>query len=331
MRRVVWPLLIGLGVFFIVMAVMLRFYMPGQVIKAPLNEYIKNTLQGTDVTYFSAAQLEELTGVTMRATDTVEGDVAAAKAAGASHIAVWRRFTAIEDMTNRQPFSYHSQMLAFDRRTGQLINCCGNFIGSNHNLHVTGQGYLWPIGAGKHNYQIFETTLMKPVTARFVGTADTNGTATYRYAVHVPPTQIGTQTLPAALLGLPGTEVTLAEFYTVDKTYWVDPVTGAPVRLSETEQLTLRDSSGATQLVLFDGTLSSTPASVQASVAHDGSYLLKANLIAIILPLIGLVVGIILIVVGLVLSRTRPDDESGESEQSGAPVHVGTEAADLRE
>jgi Porin PorA len=324
MRRVVWSLLIGLGVFFIVLAVMLRFYLPGVAVKAPLNEYTKSTLQGTDVSYFSAAQLEELTGVTMRATNTVEGDVAAAKAAGASHVAVWRSFTAVEDVTNRQPFSYDSQMLAFDRSNGLLLNCCGNFIGSDHNLHLSGQGYLWPFSAGQHSYQVYETTLKKPVVARFVGTGDTDGTSTYRYAIHVPPTQIGTQTLPAALLGLPGTEVTLAEFYAVDKTYWVDPVTGAPLQVTETERLTLRDSSGATQLVLFDGTLSSTPASVRDAVGLDGSYLLKIHLLEIILPIIGLVAGIILIVVGLVLSRTRPDDESGDFEQAGAPVHEGT-------
>lgn len=331
MRRVVWSLLIGLGIFFIVLAVMLRFYIPGQAVKAPLNEYTKGTLVGTGISYFSASKLTELTGVTMQATNTVEGDVAAAKAAGASRVAVWRSFTAVEDITNHEPFSYSSQRLAFDRRTGQLINCCGDFIDNNRHPHLSGQGYLWPFSSGKQSYQVFDTTLLRPVTFRFVGTDNTGGTDTYRYVSHVPATQIGTQTLPAALLGMTGTEVTLPEFFAVDKTYWVDPVTGAPLKVTETERLTLADSSGATKLVLFDGTLTSTPASVSDSVATDRGYLNKIHLLEIILPIVCLALGIILVVVGLVLSRPRPEDETGDGEQERAQEHAGAEAADLPE
>jgi hypothetical protein len=309
MRRVVWSVLTGLGVFFIVLALMLKFFVPGQAVKAPLNEYSRSTLQGTNVTYFSPAQVQELTGVTMRASRTVEGDVAAAKAAGASHIAVWRSFTATEDITNHQPFQYSSEVLAFDRSNGQLVNCCGEFIDSNHHLHLSGQGYLWPFNAQKQTYQVFDTTLLKPVQFRYAGTGDTNGVSTYRYVVHIPSQQIGTQSVPAALLGLSGTEVVLPEFYSASKTVWVDPVTGTPLQADETQRLTLQDNTGATVLVLFDGHLASTPASVASSVAADNSKLLKIHLIEIILPIAGVLLGIILLVAGLVLSRSRTDDE----------------------
>jgi Porin PorA len=315
MRRVVWPVLTGLGVFLIVLALMLKFYVPGQAVKAPLNEHSIGTLQGTGLSYFSAAQLQELTGVTMRATSTVEGDVVAAKAAGSSHIAVWKSFTAVEDLTNHQPFSYSSQTLAFDRKDGQLVNCCGEFIDSNHHLNVSAQGYLWPFKAQKKSYQVFDTTLLKPVTFNFAGTATTDGLATYRYVVHTPNQQIGTQTLPASLLGLPGAEVTLPEFYTASKTYWVDPVTGAPLQVTETQRITLQDSSGVTRLVLFAGTLASTAASVQSAVAIDKPYNNEINLVEGLLPIFGIVLGLVLLVVGLVLSRSRTDDEAAGHEE----------------
>jgi hypothetical protein len=330
MRRVVWSVLTGLGVFFIVLAAMLRFFVPGQAVKAPLNEYTKGTLQGTNVTYFSAAQVQELTGVTMRATTTVEGDVAAAKAAGASKIAVWRSFTAVEDITNNQPFQYSSSVLAFDRTNGQLVNCCGEFVDSNHHPHLTGQGFLWPFNAGKHGYQVFDTTLLKPVTFNFAGTATTDGIATYRYVVHIPSQQIGTQTLPGSLLGLSATEVTLPEFYSADKTYWVDPVTGAPLAVTQTQRFTLQDNTGATQLVLFDGTLASTPASIASSVATDKSDDTKIALVEVILPIVGLLVGIILLVVGLVLSRSRAEDEAAGHEEA-VSYESEEEAAELPE
>jgi Porin PorA len=329
MRRVVWSVLTGLGVFFIVLAAMLRFFVPGQAVKAPLNDYTKSTLQGTNITYFSAAKIQELTGVTMRATTTIEGDVAAAKAAGESKIAVWKAFTAAEDITNHEPYQYSSSVLAFDRSNGQLVNCCGEFIDANHNLHLSGQGYLLPFNTGKHSYQVFDTTLLKPVTFNFAGTATTDGVATYRYVVHIPFQQIGTQTLPGALLGLSATEVTLPEFYTASKIYWVDPVTGAPLAVSETQRVTLQDNTGATQLVIFDGTLASTPASIASGVATDKSDDTKIALVEVILPILGLLVGIILLVVGLVLSRSRA--EYGAAGHEEAVDYESEEAAGLPE
>ena len=309
MRRVLWPVLTGLGVFFIVIALMFWFVVPGQVVKAPLNEYTVSTVQGTGLSYFSAAQLQELSGVTMRGTETVEGDVAAAKASG-SDVAVWKAFTALEDVTNHQPFQYSSQSLAFDRKTGVLVNCCGEFIDSNHHPHVSAQGYLWPFNAQKQNYQVFSTTLLKPVTFRYVGTATTDGVPTYRFSSQVSNQQIGTQTLPASLLGMSGGEVTLPEFFTGTTTYWVDPVTGAPLQALESQRITLQDSTGATRLVLLDGTLASTAASVRNGIATDKSYRTKIQLVKVILPIVAVIIGVIALAAGLVLSRSRTEDET---------------------
>ena len=44
MRRVLGLTLTGLGAFFLALALLLRFYLPGQVIKFPLNEYVVSTL-----------------------------------------------------------------------------------------------------------------------------------------------------------------------------------------------------------------------------------------------------------------------------------------------
>ncbi len=66
---------------------------------------------------------------------------------------------------------------------------------------VSGQGYVWPLGAKKQSYQVFDTTLQKPVTFKFAGTATTSGIPTYKYVAVVPPTQTGTEVLPGALVG----------------------------------------------------------------------------------------------------------------------------------
>src|SRR5258706_15887952 len=103
MRRVLGASLAGLGAFFLVLALLLRFVLPGQVIKFPLNEYVVTKLTGHDVSYFSQKQGKVMNGVTAQATSTVEGDVAA----GTSSTAVWNDFTAGGAATHKQP--HHEQ------------------------------------------------------------------------------------------------------------------------------------------------------------------------------------------------------------------------------
>ena len=53
MRRTVGLIFAGLGAFLLVGAVLVRTYLPGQVVKYPLNEYLTTQLVGHDVSYCS--------------------------------------------------------------------------------------------------------------------------------------------------------------------------------------------------------------------------------------------------------------------------------------
>ena len=77
MRRVLGVVFTGLGAFLLVLALLFRFYLPGQVIKFPLNEYSVSSLTGTDASYFSSQTATEVTGAKVRAVSTTQGDVAA--------------------------------------------------------------------------------------------------------------------------------------------------------------------------------------------------------------------------------------------------------------
>lgn len=309
MRRVMWSVLTGLGAFFIVLALLFAFLLPGQVVKYPLNEYSKSTLTGTGLSYFSAPVLKVLHGVQVRVTDTAEGDVAAADAAGSSRIAVYHDFEAVRDVTNNVPISYTYESLAFDRRTGQLVRCCHNVIGTARNPSVSGQGFYFPINTQPHSYQVFDTTLLKPVTFRYAGTASTDGVSTYKFVEDEKNQQVGNLTLPGSLVGMSALSVTLPEFYTIRTTEWVDPVTGAALQYNEFERQTLQDSSGAVALVLYSGDVKSTPQSVSSTVSADKSMASKIGLVEVIVPIAAGVLGVILVVVGLLLSRRRPQQE----------------------
>ena len=306
MRRAVGLIAAGLGAFLLVSGIALRYYVAGQVVKFPLNEYQVTTMSGTNVTYFSPALLKDVTGVKMRVTRTIEGDVAA----GTSSRAVWTLFSSTYDATNGVAYKTLTQRSAFDRRSGALADCCGAAVGS-YTGRQSGLSLTWPIGTKQQSYQIFDTTLLKPMPAQFAGQADIDGLRAYRFVEQVPAQKFSEQKLPGSLVGLHGRPtVTLDEYYQATNTYWVDPVTGTVLNINENQKLTLRDSSGVQRLVLFKGDLAMTPRSVLSSVRSQHDRRAGIEAITMTVPLgLGLA-GVLFLAVGcwLVLWRRAADD-----------------------
>jgi Porin PorA len=318
MRRVVGVSLTGLGAFFLGVALMFRLVVPGQVVKFPLNENSVTRLAGTNLSYFNVSSLAEQTGVSVEAISTTVGDVAA----GSSTTAVWNGFTAVEDETHRQAISYSSDRFAFNRRTGQLVNCCGAAVGSDTNVHFSGLGDVWPIGVQKRTYELFNTTLNKAVPATYDGTAMVDGENTYRFVQSVSNQQFATEAVPGSLVGLPSQpSLTLPEVVTSKNTYYVDPKTGAPVDLVETQSLTLQ-YNGVPKLVLFQGTLTETPVSVASAVTTAEGYDTELTAVQDVVPIVALLFGLVLIVLGILLVGRRDEEEEAYEDEDSIPSGV---------
>jgi Porin PorA len=317
MRRVAGLLATGLGAFLLAFGLLLRFYVPGQVITFPLNEYSVTTMTGTHFTYFSPTSLKEFANVRVTAIRTLEGDVKS----GSSSTAVWGSFTALNDNTNHVVISDTTQRSAFNRRSGLLVNCCAATIGAK-TVHQAGQGFTLPFGTAHRTYQIFDVTLLQPVPLTFAGTATIDGMAVDRFVEHVANQKFGQQTLAGPIVGQKQPTVTLPEYLTATNTYWVDPVTGRIVDQTLDQRIALETASGTTALVLLGGSLAQTPASVQAAVTSAAHQHAKIEWIQDKGPLIGLVAGLVLLILGswLVWRAARPavdiyDDEDADRER----------------
>jgi hypothetical protein len=236
-------------------------------------------------------------------------------------VAVWQSYAATWDLTNHTPVDIPAQgnTLAFDRKTGALVPWSGNTVAGSH-VDVTGneQGSLFPLGTKKQDYQVFDTTLKKPVTFHYKGITATDGVATYVFVASIPSVQIGTESLPGSLVGLPASEVTLPEFYSAQETYFVDPVTGVPLSVQQNVHEVLQDNTGTTRLVLLNADFQTSPASVTANVSTDNGGATKISLAEVTVPIVGLLLGVMLLIAGLVLSRREPEDE--EYEDDDQPV-----------
>jgi DUF3068 family protein len=304
--------LAGLGTCLIVFALLQAFWVTGQVIKFPLNQYASVTLTDPNASYFSAAKLTEMSGVNLEATYTIKGNAAA----GSSSTAVWNQFIYVYDQTNKLPVQSITRTFAFDRRSAQLVNCCGANVNGDSSIQQHGYvGYVLPIGTKKQTYDVFDTNLNKPVPFKYTGIGEAGGTQAYKFSVDVAPTQNGTQTVPGSLVNSSAASVTLPQYYEVHSTYWIDPVTGALLNVTQNEKLTLRNTDGSTALSLLNANLAATQASIDGLVAIDNDQLSKASLVGTLLPLMAGIIGLLLLIVGIVLYR-KPEDVA-----KAAPSH----------
>ncbi|MBV9449896.1 MAG: DUF3068 domain-containing protein [Streptosporangiaceae bacterium] len=299
MRRDIGMILAGLGMFLIVIAVVLPTYIAGQVIKFPLNYYYKAILNSPNTTYFSATKVKEVTGAPVQAIYTLKGD----PSKGNSSTAVWNLFTYIYDTSiapgPAQEIQIQNRTFAFDRKTGELQNCCGHMLDNKVYNESGVVGYVFPMGTKQQTYQVYDTTLLRPVPFTYAGTDTVDGVLTYKFNENVAPTKIGFSPLSA----------TEPEFYAINLTYWVDPDTGALLKVDEHQQQFLENAiTSQRTTTLFDGTFTPTAASVAAIVAIDNSGRLKITLLETIIPIVAGVLGAVLLVWGVLLARKRRRD-----------------------
>ena len=309
MRRDIGMVLAGLGAFLIVLAIALPTYIAGHVIKFPLNYFYKATLVGTNATYFSASEVKEVTGANINAIYTIKG----LGNQGNSSTAAWQLFTYLYDTglpRAQQAIQIQNQTVAFDRKNAELRNCCGaNFMGKK--INWTGiVGYVFPMNTQKTTYNVYNTTLMKTVPFTYAGTDNVDGVTAYRFVSNENPVKIGFTPLSPDD----------PEYYGVDQTYYVDPETGALLKVSESQDAYLINPiTGARTSTLLHVTLTPTAASVQDIVNIDNSGRLKILLFETIIPIVLGVLGAILLVCGVLLARRRPDltESSGLGEPAG--------------
>ncbi|MET7329373.1 DUF3068 domain-containing protein [Nonomuraea sp. NPDC005650] len=303
MGRISTLVLIGFGAFFIALAPLLKFWAAGQVISAPANQFGITRLEAKSAQYFSLQDLKVLTG-DLQIFVTTRGDVKEAN----SQRVVWDEATVVNDVTNSRPqIDLSERRSAFDRRTGVGLNCCGSNI-DKAPVTLEGQIYKFPFDVEKKTYKVFNGTVGKAFDAKFVREDNVNGLPVYVFEQDVPPTKTETRSAPANVLGVTGTtgDVQVDRWYDGKTTYWVEPVTGSPVKQEVQRHEVLKTQDGIERKAAFVGTAKMTQQTVDDLVKNAQSGKSQINLLRNIIPLVLLIVGAALVVTGVVLGRRRP-------------------------
>jgi hypothetical protein len=307
MRRFLGPVLLGLGVFLLVLAGMLRFYVADRVVITPIDQYAQTVAPGPG-TYLDPAVLQERSG-DLNATRTLKADVAASS----KDVAVWD-VSVVLSTGDRTFVRATVDRVATDRRTGEAVNCCGEAIDGAPIRH-SGVSYKFPFDTQKKDYAWWDPNSKQAPPAKFVSEEKVQGLTTYKFLQVIEPTQIQTQPGVGPLVG-ESASFAAPVYYSTTRTVWVEPKTGVIVKGNEQNKTTLRNAAGQDRatVIQYDLTFDEATQKNQAKLAKDN--ITKINAVSLWLPLLGLVLGLILIAAGLIImratDRTRPAEPREE-------------------
>lgn len=318
MRRLIGPVLVGLGVFLIVAAGLVRFYAYPALAKVPTGYNSTTHLEATGAQIFNSdpAVLATETHDLVITSETRE-DVGADAPDG---VRVWVNATTTDKATGGN-FQLSTERVAFDEVGGDGVDCeeCDTWIAESDGETVEevpttfeGQIYKFPFNTQREDYDMWDGPTGEAVPATYEGEESIQGTRVYKFVQVVEPTVIDTREVPGSVFGVE--DAVQAEMrYAMTRTFYVEPVTGSPVhRVEERDQTLVYDGQS---VAAFVGTVHYTDAQVDKNIDDVST---KATLLGgtrLLFPVIFVVLAGLLLGLGLVLNRrlsTEVDDHTHE-------------------
>jgi hypothetical protein len=311
--------LVGLGAFLIVLAPLLRFYAYDRLAVVPLDQETTSVSEGPGATIFDIAQQQEIT-VDLVSTRNVVGDVEAAEAGSEEldqDIAVWETLVYTDEPgaqidQENPPRSATHDRVAFDRNTGEAVDCCDQYTSStadadsgdevrDYDTPITGQYYKLPFGAEQTTYQFWDGSLKDSTDLVFQDEDEIDGLTVYRYEQVIEPTDVGDIEAPASFFGIDEEgEVTLDRIYSNTRTLWVEPETGVIIRGQE-DQLVVAEYQGEQVATLTDVVIGYNDETIQDNVDTYSSLATALKAVRVWVPIAGLVLGLLLLLGGFAL------------------------------
>ncbi|MBU6311702.1 MAG: DUF3068 domain-containing protein [Actinomycetales bacterium] len=318
MKRGIGLVLVGLGLFLVVLGVLTRFTVVHAIAKAPLSPGqadggVTQTDQvGVAAKLFDPATLTTRTDVPLTVTRYTRGDVPASQTqeALAGDLAIYDTFQRVEDNAGVVVLA-NTARFAFNRVTSVMSNCCGANL-DGENVEMSGIVPLkFPMFTQPQNYPYFDTSLNTTVEAVYQGQEELDGLPVYKYVVTVEPTQTGTIEVPGDLVGSPLPTFVAPRYYSNVLTLYVEPQTGAIVQGDSVQVQTLRGPDGTDQVTLLDAVIGTTPEEAAAGIEYAKTQSALLTLINNTVPLVAVIAGAVLFVLGVLLVLTAKRRKGG--------------------
>lgn len=312
----------GVGAFAVALGLLLRLYVYPSVAKLPLDVNSVSVTQGHNVTSIvidtvnGVPSPEIRHGLNVTSTTHVTGDPSRPEAATDGDVAVWTQATRTVDDASGTLINASVRALCVDRHTGEAVApCASQYVEAEQGKRVgapkdvvqqPGLSFSFPFGTRKQSYQLYDETLKRAVEARYEGEDTVHGVAAYKFVARTDPTDIGEQDVPGSLLGRDEDSVRVGQYYSDERTMWVEPHTGVlldVVDVSRTEMLAPGQLPGQ-GVAFYDGTMRLSDKTVEDNVNQARTGASEIQLLTF-WPIVGWIGGVVLIVAGMAVLAVR--------------------------
>ncbi|SNT03025.1 DUF3068 domain-containing protein [Rhodococcoides kyotonense] len=335
--RIIALVLVGLGAFLLVAAILIPTYTVSRLEKTPLD------LEVTTVSTGSGSVLNAASLTAGRA--QVDENVPL----------VSQRFVTVEDPSNAEEMTLQAgqtlrrsdkqgdtglltatvDRVTIDRVSSMPVE---NPVGTiqvqgdkpAEEVPHTGLQYKFPFNAEQKSYPYFDINARASKDIDFVEETEINGTKVYKYQQDVGPVDLSTVvntptnklTLPAATWGVDGGEapVTMTRWYENTRTVWVEPETGVVVKGEEQVHQYYSRTAGQPEVDVLNApiTFDENTVEYQIQQAKDGQD--KLSLFGRTLPIVAAVLGVIALIAGIILGL-RGGKGPRQPARTGGPQH----------
>lgn len=280
--------LVVLGTFLVTVAVLIQVYVIPQVVKVPLDIDVKNVLEGSATIQ---GEFHEIRATNYTKTDPERSD---------DDVVVWMDASCIVKGVGEDV----PECVSSDDPEGRLLEVTEEQYASDRKSaygvddpkYVKGEvqarkGLVgkFPFDSEKTTYKLWDSMVGGTVDIEFDGEDEVDGLDLYKYRVQFEdlPAEITTD-----VMGL----------YSLDRTYWVEPVTGAVIDVETKQSRKLDDGT-----VVADIDLQYTDDTVATNVDDAKGSKLLIQLVTVWGRIIGWGGGALaLVAAALVYARTRP-------------------------
>jgi hypothetical protein len=339
MKKLAVPVLLSLGVFMLVGAVMSRAYVYPRLAVVPGNLEARVVAQSPDrepAVYFSVAQLREQTAP-LKSITAATVDAAATQRARKElgrDVLVLRSYTCTDAApadctTNRYPLAGALSTVAVDRRTGAAVDWSGNTLRTEGRVRndVAYDGYLLklPFNTRQTDYPFWNQSLEQAPPMRYVDETTLQGLRVYRFRQVVPPTVISDLDLPGTLAGGSSATVRADLVFGATTEAWVEPETGVVIS-ARSVQDSYAAVGGRRVLTITQGTLETPGTDVAAAIDDYTDLSRSLHAVRVVLPLAGTTLGLLCLAgVLLLVIRGRRRERAQAAEDvtlQEQPIHA---------
>ena len=293
MRKILALVLIGLGAFLVVGAVVAQAWVPGQVERTPLDTDSTTYLEGRAQVPNADLELEE-TPVKAFSVNRVDADVSDDDVVTfVSSLCLVRDEGGIDgcvdtDDPEGRLISAETGVFATDRHTGMSVN--GEEYLPADTPEQDGLQNKFPFGTEQRTYPVWEGMVGHAIDATYEGTEDLDGLEVYVFQADVDAAGV------EVLDGMTGSFVGAT-------TYYIEPVSGAIVNQVVHQERTV-DGVGP----ILDLDLQFTDEQVATNIADSKDNVATLDLMESTVPTVGYAAGVPLLLIGalLLLLGRRP-------------------------